>query len=133
MLRMTYHFGRYIPSCCLHSLWCFLLRSIYLYLYLLSFWSLAVLLIQLSEKYINTPIIKWKNISFWIVIFLWRKRLLQKSKILSNRPLLSSSVPRIKCANYVCLYDVIYQIEGIACIPALLTIIKRLSDRHCAG
>ena len=39
---------------------------------------------------------------------------------------------RIKLVNYMGLYDVIYQIEGIACIPALLAFTKRLSDFHCA-
>ena len=47
-----------------------------------------------------------------------------------NRPL-SSHWERL--VNYARLYDVIYQIEGIACIPALLTFIKRFSDHHCAG
>ena len=51
----------------------------------------------------------------------------------SNIPLSSPSVTRKKLVKYARLFDVIFQIKGIVYIPALLTLIKRLSDRQCAG
>ena len=77
-----------------------------------------------------------KNTAFNIVVFVHR---LSTCKIIYYRkPLDQWSTFELcpspeKLVKYVCFCDVIYKLEGIACIPALLKFIKRLRDCHYAG